>query len=123
VLLRSQEITVPHFIATYVHPDPAGWKRHLDAHLQWITDQVKEGTLLASGPTTGRDERTALLLFTVPDEAALRRLIETDPYTIEGQVTELTITQWDPIFGILAGQSSRAGLTDNELLDHIHATI
>jgi uncharacterized protein len=122
VLNRSQEIAVHHFVVTCVHPDPVGWKRHLDAHLQWIIGQVEAGTLPASGPTTGRDERTALLVFTASDEAAVRCLVETDPYTRNGQVAELTVTRWDPIFGVLAGRSSRAGLTDDELLDRMHAT-
>jgi uncharacterized protein len=110
---------MPHFVATYVHPDPEGWARHLEAHLRWILEQAGQGTLRASGPTTGRDVRTALLVFTAPDENSLRETLSTDPYMEHGQVSELTITQWDPIFGVLAGESSRSALTDAELLGQL----
>lgn len=113
---------MPHFVVTYVHRDPTGWARHLDAHLRWLVERVESGELRASGPTTGVEtrgegwERTALLVFAAADEEALRAVVDTDPYMVEGQVQEMTVTRWDPIFGVLAAESSRAGVGDAELL-------
>lgn len=90
---------MPHFVVTYVHPDPDGWVRHLDAHLHWILEQIEAGTLRASGPTQGGDVRSALLVFAGPNEETVRAIVDTDPYMQHGQVSGLTITEWDPIFG------------------------
>ncbi|GAA2299768.1 YciI family protein [Streptomyces violaceusniger] len=116
---------MPHFVVTYVHRDPTGWARHLDAHLRWLVERVESGDLRASGPTTGTEtqsarwERTALLVFAAADEEALRAVVDTDPYLAEGQVQEMTVTRWDPIFGVFAEESSRAGTGDAELLEHL----
>lgn len=110
---------MPHFAVTYDHPDPEGWAHHLEPHVRWLLEQVEKGSLLASGPTRGRDVRTALLVFAMPDETALRDLLATDPYMEHGQVSDLTITEWDPIFGVFAEDSTRAALTDNQLLEQL----
>lgn len=100
---------MPLFLATYTHPDPDGWRRHLRPHLEWIAEHVAAGTLRASGPTTGCDLRTAALLFDCPDRRTVETLIATDPYAVHGQVGELVLAKWDPIFGDLNADSSAAG--------------
>ncbi|MGW7657712.1 YciI family protein [Streptomyces asiaticus] len=116
---------MPHFVVTYVHRDPTGWARHLDAHLRWLVERVESGELRASGPTSGTEaqggawERTALLVFAADGEEALREIVGTDPYLVEGQVHEMTVTRWDPIFGVFGEESSRAGVGDAELLERL----
>ncbi|WP_262705559.1 MULTISPECIES: YciI family protein [Streptomyces] len=120
---------MPHFVVTYVHRDPTGWAHHLDAHLRWLVERVESGQLRASGPTThtetapGRPdqawERTALLVFAAADEETLHKIVATDPYLVEGQVQEMTITRWDPIFGVFGEESSRAGVSDAQLFEHL----
>jgi len=124
---------MPHFVVSYVHRDPIGWARHLDAHMRCLVERVEAGQLRASGPTTrsetmpgqpGRTwERTALLVFSAADEEALHKIVGTDPYLVEvqveGQVQEMVCVQWDPIFGVLSEESSRAGVSDVELVEHL----
>ncbi|RNF92138.1 YciI family protein [Streptomyces botrytidirepellens] len=120
---------MPHFVVTYVHRDPTGWARHLDAHLRWLVERVESGQLRASGPTTRTEaalgqpgqawERTALLVFATADEETLYKIVATDPYLVEGQVQEMTVTRWDPIFGVLGEESSRAGVSDAKLFEHL----
>ncbi|WP_179273047.1 MULTISPECIES: YciI family protein [unclassified Rhodococcus (in: high G+C Gram-positive bacteria)] len=109
------------FIVTYAHPDPEGWRQHLAPHLEWIAEQVSEGTLLASGPTPPDDDssRTAALLFRSEDEEALDRLLRTDPYVIRGQVANLTVVPWDPIFGVFNDLSTRAGESANAIIESV----
>ena len=93
---------------TYDHPDEAGWRAHLPAHLAWLQDRLADGTLLASGPFPGAD-RAALLILNVPDRAALDALIATDPFAVQGLIANLSLREWDPIFGAFNGRSSRPG--------------
>ena len=96
------------FLVQYSHPDEQGWSKHLEPHLDWLLDRLDDGSLVASGPTVGSDVRSAVLIVKAPDRDAARVIIETDPYMIEGQVRDLSITEWDPYFGVFHGQSSQA---------------
>jgi hypothetical protein len=60
-----------------------------------------------------------LLVFSAADEEALHKIIATDPYVLEGQVQEMTCDRWDPIFGVLSEESSRAGVSDTKLFEHL----
>jgi uncharacterized protein YciI len=103
--------------------DPDGWARYLEAHVRWLIEQVESGRLRAAGPTTGTEVRSALLVLTAPDEKTLREVLDTDPYMKEGQVSELAILPWDPMFGAFANESSRANLNDTELLEQLQKTV
>jgi uncharacterized protein len=108
---------VPHFVVTYVHPDRAGWEQHLDTHIRWLIEQVNTGSLRASGPSKRADEvRSALLIFNAPNEKTVREIVDTDPYIQHGQVSDLTITEWDPIFGEFAKESSGA---DKQIIEKL----
>lgn len=113
---------MPLFLVTYVHPDPRGWEAHLGPHLEWIAAQVESGALRASGPTyTGYagETRSAALLFDSPDRSTLESVLDTDPFVEHGQVSELTIVQWDPIFGALNEDSTRGGRTTEQVVNEI----
>ncbi|NKS54191.1 hypothetical protein GS500_14715 [Rhodococcus hoagii] len=111
------------YIVTYAHPDPIGWERYLGPHLEWIAQQVETGILLASGPTTAGEPaiRTAALLFQCEDEDSLHRILDSDPYLVHGQVSNMTCQAWDPIFGILNERSSRAGSSTERTVSDVLA--
>ena len=115
---------MPLFLVTYVHPDLEGWKTYLAPHLEWIAKQVDAGTLRASGPTltdptlTG-STRTAALLFESPDRSTLDSTIATDPYAEHGQISDMTITQWDPIFGLLNAHSTQRSRSTEQIVTDI----
>jgi len=77
------------FVVTYVHPDGEGWNTFLDAHVSYLQQLLAEGTLRASGPFDARS------------------IIEQDPYKIEGLVSDMTITEWNPIFGTYQVEASQ----------------
>ena len=96
------------FVVTMSHPDGDGWGRHLKAHIDYLQNLVAQGKLRASGRAIGLPQRAGLLIFTVSDRAELDTLIAGDPFAIEDLITELTIIEWDPLFGVFAGESSAA---------------
>jgi len=110
---------MPLFLVTYVHPDLEGWKTYLAPHLEWIAKQVDAGTLRASGPTLTGSTRTAALLFESPDRSTLDSTIATDPYAEHGQISDMTITQWDPIFGLLNAHSTQRSRSTEQIVTDI----
>ncbi|MGV9734058.1 YciI family protein [Rhodococcus aetherivorans] len=112
---------MPLFLVTYVHPDPEGWKAHLGPHLEWIAAQVESGALRASGPTFAGDTRSAALIFHSPDRVTLESTLAADPFVEHGQVSELAIAQWDPIFGSLNEDSTQRGRTTEQIVTEILA--
>jgi uncharacterized protein len=101
---------MPMFLVTYAHPDDTGWQAHIMAHVAWLQEQVKAGSVIASGPMPGEADRAALLIMAAPNEAQLRALIETDPFAKAGLIANLTVRNWDPIFGCFNAQSSMVGM-------------
>ena len=100
---------MPLYAVTYEHPNEAGWQRHLMAHIAWLQDQLKDGTLLASGPLKKRTDRPAMLILSASDRETLDQLIATDPFAEHGVIENMTVTEWDPIFGVFNDQSSMPG--------------
>lgn len=101
---------MPFFMVTYVHRDAEGWRKHVIPHVQYLQAQLKEGSLRASGPLVGTPDRAALLIMTAPDKQAVLDLIELDPFKIEGLVDDMTVTEWDPMFGVFSKDESRGSI-------------
>ena len=97
---------MPVYVVTYEHPDESGWQRHLMAHVDWLQDRLKDGSLLASGPFSGDTLKSALLLMTAPDRQSVVDLIAGDPFAEQGLIENMTIREWDPIFGVFNARSS-----------------
>lgn len=100
---------MPHFAITYEHRDETGWRQHLRPHIGWLQDRLKDGSLLVSGPFSNSPERAAMLIMAAPDRAALDALIASDPFAVEGLIENMTIREWDPIFGAFNERSSMPG--------------
>ncbi len=94
------------FVVTYTHPDEEGWHAHVGAHVDWLVGQVEVGGLRASGPLVGTAVRSAMLVIDAADRDALDRLIATDPFAVEGLIADMTVTEWDPVFGELGKRAS-----------------
>ncbi|MBP6014137.1 MAG: hypothetical protein KBA31_18055 [Alphaproteobacteria bacterium] len=97
------------FVVTYKHPNETGWSKHVLPHVLYLQDLLKTGALVASGPFLGGDVKSAMLLMSAPDRESLISVIAQDPFAIEGLIEDMTITEWDPMFGALMAHSSRAG--------------
>ena len=92
-----------YYMVLYLHTDMVGWKKHVNAHIDYLEKLIKSGQLIMSGPIKdSKDgEKEAMLIFRVKDSDELQQLIEQDPYWYEGLVTNHTINEWDPMFGSL----------------------
>jgi uncharacterized protein YciI len=92
-------------------------QRHLAAHVVYLKTLVAAGSLRASGPLKGTRLRSGFLIFMVPDRATVEALVAADPFATKGLIESLTITEWDPLFGAFAAESSGnlAGLSAAEI--------
>ena len=99
------------FVVTYIHRDPAGWKKQLDSHVEYLKDLLSRGTLRASGPLFGlaaapSPARAGMLIFTGTDKEAILEVLRADPFMVHNLVDEMTIAEWDPVVGTYAKESS-----------------
>ena len=66
-------------------------------HRRKLTELHAAGKLRLAGPWA--DESGALLVFDVPDEAAVRELLDDDPYYSATGVSVSHIVEWNVIVG------------------------
>ena len=97
------------FLVTYTHPDSPLWQQHLMAHVHFLQDMLAAGTLRASGPIPGASKKMAVLIVAAESETAARALLANDPYMLVGIVEDMTVTPWDPIFGVFNADSTMPG--------------
>ena len=102
-----EESLMAFFAITYAHRNEARWREHVMRHVKWLQDRVADGSLKASGPLVGEPGREAMLIMVAADRQAVLDLIETDPFKIEGLVDDMTVTEWDPMFGAFASDPAR----------------
>jgi uncharacterized protein YciI len=93
------------YVVTMSHPDGPGWGQHVMPHVDYLKGLIEQGKLRASGPVVGSPLRAGLLIFSVESRAELDALIAADPFAIEGLITELTVTEWNPLFGEFAADA------------------
>lgn len=79
------------------------------AHRERLQALSSQGTLVLAGPWT--DDAGAMLVFDLPSEAALREVMEQDPYYDTPGVTVRRIREWKPIAGGSPRGGDRAGAT------------
>ena len=94
------------FVVTMTHPDGPGWGEHVMPHVDYLNGLIAAGKLRASGPVIGGKLRAGMLLFTVTDRAELDALIAADPFAFQGLISELTVTEWNPMFGAFADEAA-----------------
>ena len=99
------------FVVTMTHPDGPGWGEHVMPHVDYLNGLIAAGKLRASGPVIGGNLRAGLLLFTVTDRAELDALIAADPFALQGLISELTVTEWNPLFGAFADEAAAHSVT------------
>ena len=95
------------FLVTMTHPDSDGWGRHVVAHVEYLLGLIKQGKIRASGPLSGLNKRAGFIIMTVDSREEAQRLVAADPFAIEGLIDDLTIVEWDPMFGAFSTESSR----------------
>jgi uncharacterized protein YciI len=94
------------FIITMTHPDGDSWNRHLTDHVSYLQKLVKDGILRASGPLKNMPHRTGCLIIFAASRHEVEAVVSRDPFAREGLIENLTILEWDPLFGIFAAESA-----------------
>lgn len=94
------------FIVRMEHPEGDAWGEHVVAHVRYLQGLIEQGRLLASGPVKGGPLRAGFLVLSAADRAEVDAVIAADPFATEGVICGLTVEEWDPLFGLLAGHSS-----------------
>lgn len=67
-----------------------------DAHLAGLAKQKESGVLITIGPTT--DFTKVFGIYEAEDEAAVRELVEADPYWVNQVWTEYEVKEWIQAF-------------------------
>ena len=71
-------------------------KPYRQAHLDGITAQKEAGLVITLGPT--QDATMVFGIYDAEDEAAVRKLVESDPYWENGIWTEYDVKEWIQAF-------------------------
>lgn len=95
------------FIARMEHPKGPLWNMYVIEHVEYLQALIEQGHLLTSGPVTDSPLRAGFLIFKADSKLEVQALINEDPFARESIISALTIEQWDPLFGLLAGESSK----------------
>ncbi|TAP25689.1 MULTISPECIES: YciI family protein [Micrococcaceae] len=74
---------------------------HRPAHREYLCDFLVEGPVrvLVSGPTPVNDG--ALLIFAAESEEGLNEFLANDPFAKVGAIAKTTVTEWNPVIGLL----------------------
>lgn len=66
-------------------------------HREYLTALADEGVVAVAGPLA--DDTGGVILFEAQDEAALREILDRDPYHLEGALAERTVRGFQPKIG------------------------
>ncbi|AXB46443.1 YciI family protein [Amycolatopsis albispora] len=67
------------------------------AHRAFLAELADQGVVAIGGPLT--DGTGGITLYQAEDEEALRKIIDQDPYFLEGAVAERTVRGFEPKIG------------------------
>ncbi len=95
------------FVVTMTHPDGPEWNQHVVEHVRYLLRLIDEGKIKASGPLKGTPLRAGCIIMEADSREEIEHLIAGDPFSRENIIEELTITEWDPLFGAFSQESSR----------------
>ncbi|KAF4614318.1 hypothetical protein G7Y89_g15420 [Cudoniella acicularis] len=88
------------------HPSGPGWSLHARPHVQCLLSLADNKILKASGPLKGLPLRAGFLIIKAENKEEVEAIVNGDPFAKEGLIVELTIQEWDPIFGVWESEAS-----------------
>jgi uncharacterized protein YciI len=93
---------MPFFAVTYRYEAAQTEEREANkpAHREWLAARVEDGAVRTVGPFV--DGSGALLVVEADDDEAARALVGSDPHCVKGMVSQLTVREWLPVYGLLA---------------------
>ncbi|AHH95129.1 hypothetical protein GCM10010174_56060 [Kutzneria viridogrisea] len=74
--------------------DRAGREPSHRAHAEYLASLTERGVLRGAGPLV--DANGGLLVYDVPDRAALQEVLDNEPYVQAGLVAQTLVREWNP---------------------------
>jgi uncharacterized protein len=88
------------FVVIYHYVDDhEALAEHRPAHRAYFSDMVESGELIASGPTRG--SISGLLIFTADSSETVEKILDADPFWLEGLISRREILEWTVAVGSL----------------------
>lgn len=84
-----------HYVLEYRYADMEARARVRARHLEYVAGLHATGRVLLAGPMA--DGSGALVIYQADDEAEVRRLVDQDPYTLEGVAADARIREWNVV--------------------------
>ncbi len=82
-----------YYVFEYRYADMDTRARVRSRHLDYVRGLNAEGRLVMAGPVA--DGRGAIVVYRAGNEAEVRRLIDEDPYTVEGVTVDGRLREWN----------------------------
>jgi uncharacterized protein len=91
------------FAVTYRYTDDAAARdEHRSEHRDYLRGLADRGIVAVSGPYAADEQPGALLLFKASSRGEVVELTGQDPFNVRGLISEITVTEWEPLIGPLA---------------------
>lgn len=84
-----------YYVLEYTYGDMETRARVRPRHLEYMTGLNVEGKVVMAGPVG--DGAGAMVVYEAPSEDEVRRLIDEDPYTLEGVAVEHSLREWNVV--------------------------
>ncbi len=84
-----------YYVLEYTYGDMETRSRVRPRHLEYMTGLNAEGKVVMAGPVG--DGAGAMVVYEAPSEDEVRRLVDEDPYTLEGVAVETSLREWNVV--------------------------
>ncbi|GAB2978462.1 YciI family protein [Amycolatopsis acidiphila] len=66
-------------------------------HREYLRELAENGTVAVAGPLG--DDSGGVILMQAEDESALEKILDADPYHLEGALAQRTVREYKPVMG------------------------
>ena len=66
-------------------------------HREWLSERAADGVCKIAGPLA--DDSGAVMIFEAAAEEDLTKILDTDPYHLEGALAERAVREFNPVLG------------------------
>lgn len=97
---------MPLYAVTYRYTDDAEKRQAVrPTHRDFLRGLGEQGLLMVSGPYAEAEQPPgALLILRADSKNEVSAALDKDPFRIEGIVADVSVVEWQPVAGPLAGQ-------------------
>lgn len=84
-----------YYVLEYRYGDMETRARVRPRHLDYVSGLNADGKVVLAGPVG--DGGGAMVVYRAADEAEARRLVDEDPYTLEGVTVDASLREWNVV--------------------------